>query len=289
MHSTKTPPLFLDLCANYVAELRCLTAQPFYSLHGRTPFELLTGNTPDILEYISFSWYQPVWYYDSTSFPEPTRHLGRWIGVAHNIGQAMCFLVLPSSGIPIARSTVQSISDAELQSPVVQQSIKDFDLTIHEKMGGEIDEDSLAFEIGSDELNKALADADEDGYFLPAEPDAEKPDADDYDEETYSRFTSAQVLLPKGGYEYIAKVIGRKLDADGNPIGRYNPNPILDTTVHEVQFPDGTVQEYAANVLAEALYAQNDDDGNHWLLLKSIIAHEKDSSAPTQEELERLK
>ena len=58
--------------------------------------------------------------------------------------------------------------------------------------------------------------------------------------------------------------------------------------MHEVQFPDGTVQEYAANVLAEALYAQVDDDGNRWLLLKSIIAHKKDSSAPTQEELERL-
>jgi hypothetical protein len=97
------------------------------------------------------------------------------------------------------------------------------------------------------------------------------------------------VLLPKGGYEYIAKVIGRKRDANGNPVGRYNPNPILDTTVHVVQFPDGTIQEYAANVLAEALYAHVDDDGNRWLLLKSIIAHEKGSNAPTKSELKRCK
>jgi hypothetical protein len=289
MSSTKTPPHLWDLCTSYVAELRCLTAQPLYSLHGRTPFELITGNTPDISEYISHSWYDPVWYYDSTSFPDPTRHLGRWIGVAHNIGQAMCFWVLSSSGTPIARSTIQPISEAELRSNVVQKAISDFDQAIKEKIGGDPTEDSLAFEIGSDELNKALADADEDGHFLPVEPDAEKPDADDYDEETYSKFTSAEVLLPKDGYEYIAKVIGRKRDGNGNPVGQYNPNPILDATVHEVQFPDGRIQKYAANVLAEALYAHVDNDGNRWLLLKSIIAHEKGSNAPTKSELERCK
>jgi len=97
------------------------------------------------------------------------------------------------------------------------------------------------------------------------------------------------VLLPKDGYEYIAKVIGRKRDGNGNPVGQYNPNPILDATVHEVQFPDGRIQKYAANVLAEALYAHVDNDGNRWLLLKSIIAHEKGSNAPTKSELERCK
>jgi hypothetical protein len=147
----------------------------------------------------------------------------------------------------------------------------------------------LAFEIGSNELSQALSDANDDGHYSPIEPEAEKPDADDYDEEVYSRFTSAEVLLPKGGYEYIAKVLGRKRDDSGNPIGRYHPNPILDTTVHEVQFPDGSIQEYAANILAEALYAQVDDDGNRWLLLKAIVAHEKDASAPTKAELNEKK
>jgi hypothetical protein len=102
MHQTKTPKRLWDFCASYVAELRCMTAQPLYSLHGHTPFELVTGNTTDITEYISFTWYQPVWYYDSTSFPESNKYIGRWIGVAHNVGQAMCFWVLPKSGVPIA-------------------------------------------------------------------------------------------------------------------------------------------------------------------------------------------
>jgi hypothetical protein len=102
MQSTNTPIRLWDLCAKHVAELCCLTAQPLYSLHGRMPFEMITGNTPDITEYISHKWYEPVWYYDNSSFPDPTKHIARFIGVAHNSGQAMCFWLLPQSGIPIA-------------------------------------------------------------------------------------------------------------------------------------------------------------------------------------------
>ena len=53
-----------------------------------------------------------------------------------------------------------------------------------------------------------------------------------------------------------------------------------------MEFPDGTIHEYAANTLAEALYSQVDPDGNRWLLLKDIIGHDKDASAPTSEDLE---
>ncbi len=290
MHQTRTPKRLWDFCAKYVAELRCLTAQPLYSLHGRTPFELVTGNTPDITEYISFNWYQPVWYYDSTTFPDSNKHIGRWIGVAHNIGQAMCFWILPRSGIPIARSTVQPISDAELRSVEVQQELHTYDSIIDQKLGDHCTEENpLSFEIGSTALTQALTEADEDGYYTPVEPEAEKPEVDDYDEETYDKFTSAEVLLPKGDYQYIAKVLGRKRDESGNPIGKSHPNPILDTTVFEVEFPDGSVQDYAANVLAEALYAQVDQDGNRWLLLKDVIAHEKEASALSSDQLKAMK
>jgi hypothetical protein len=290
MQRTNTPARLWDHCATYAAELRCLTAQPLFSLHGRTPFEIVTGNTPDISEYISFEWYQPVWYFDNTSFPEPTRHVGHWIGVAHNIGQAMCFWVLPMSGIPIARSTVQPISIEDLQVPATKDALKRYDQAIQEKLGDSAVTDStLAFEIGSKELEQALAEADDDGHYLSVEPEGDRPESDEFDEETLSRFLSAEVQLTKGGYQYIAKVLGRKRDSKGNPIGRYHPNPILDTTVHKVQFPDGTIQDYAANVIAESLYAQVDADGNRWLLLKEITDHEKDATAPTLEELTHSK
>jgi hypothetical protein len=104
---------------------------------------------------------------------------------------------------------------------------------------------------------------------------------------TYNRFTSAEVVLPKGDYQYIAKVMGRKRDRVGNVIGHFHPNPILDTSIHEVMFPDGTIQDYSANVLAEALYSQVDEEGNRWLLLKDIIDHREDDSPPSEEDLEQ--
>jgi hypothetical protein len=55
-----------------------------------------------------------------------------------------------------------------------------------------------------------LADEDDinDGNYLPLEPEAEKPDLDDYDEETLDNLFTAEVLLPKGDYQFIARVIG---------------------------------------------------------------------------------
>jgi hypothetical protein len=52
-----------------------------------------------------------------------------------------------------------------------------------------------------------------------------------------------------------------KRDKDGNPIGLANANPILDTC------------EYTFNLIAEAIYAQCDPDGNQYVLLDSIIDH----------------
>jgi hypothetical protein len=33
----------------------------------------------------------------------PKSHIGRWLGQAYNVGQAMCDWISPPSGIPIAR------------------------------------------------------------------------------------------------------------------------------------------------------------------------------------------
>ena len=73
-------------------------------------------------------------------------------------------------------------------------------------------------------------------------------------------------------------------DADGNPIGRASTNPIIDTRVYEVEFPDGTIAEYAANTIAEALYSKVDADGDRFLLLKEIVDHCKDDTAISQDD-----
>jgi len=96
---SQTPTVLWDFCCQYVAELRNRIACLLLQLHGHTPYKMITGNTPDISKFLEFTWYQPVWYYAADVFPQENKLLGRWIGIAHRVGQAMCFQVLPSSGM----------------------------------------------------------------------------------------------------------------------------------------------------------------------------------------------
>ena len=93
--------------------------------------------------------------------------------------------------------------------------------------------------------------------------------------ETYDSYISSQVMLPRGDEYKVGQIIRRKRDHDGNPIGKGNHNPILDTRIYEVKFGDGEVLEYAANVIAENIYSQVDDEGHYQLLLDEIVDHKK--------------
>ena len=56
----------MELVSNY----RLLTAPPLSTLEGKTPYEHVLGETPDISEYLDFEFYQLVWYWDpAAAFP----------------------------------------------------------------------------------------------------------------------------------------------------------------------------------------------------------------------------
>jgi predicted GNAT superfamily acetyltransferase len=44
------------------------------------------------------------------------------------------------------------------------------------------------------------------------------------------------------------------------------------------------VLEYAANVIAENLYSQVDNEGHHQVMIEDIVDHKKDSSAVFKED-----
>ena len=114
MSKTSAPKCLRDYCTKYQCKLRNLKAHPHFKLQGRTPYECVVGRTPDISEYLDYQWYKTVWYRDhDVNFPEDKRKLGKWLGVAHNVGQALCYYILPKTGRPIVRSTVQPLTQDE--------------------------------------------------------------------------------------------------------------------------------------------------------------------------------
>jgi hypothetical protein len=97
---------------------------------------------------------------------------------------------------------------------------------------------------------------------MPTQGANRMPDADAYDHDAFDRYLSTEVILPSGDLLLCGRVTSRKRDANGNPLGKANQNPILDTRLYNVEFPDGHTAAYAANIIAENMYAQVDEEGH---------------------------
>ena len=61
-------------------------------------------------------------------------------------------------------------------------------------------------------------------------------------------------------------------------------NPFFDTREFEIEFTDGTRDEYTANLIAENMYVQVDDKGHQFQLHAEIQVHWKDGMAISKEE-----
>ncbi len=69
------------------------------------------------------------------------------------------------------------------------------------------------------------------------------------------------------------RVSSCKRDKASNPIGLADANPILDMRGYIFTFNNGDEIVLNANLIAEAMYAQCDPEGNQYVLLDSIIDH----------------
>ena len=200
----------------------------------------------------------------------------------------MCSEILTEKGGLRHTSSYCPLTPEELKSPIVLARLNKLDELAVQKFG-----EPLGVNEGFDP-DPTLGDGDEgptvyDGlpmYEQQVDPTSGKslkaPDADDTDYDAYDRFLHAELELPYGDNKALAKVIGRKRDKDGNIIGKSDPNPLLDTSVYQVQFLDGAIEEIDANTIATNILSQVDDDGNCVGVIAEIIDHRKGSEAVSE-------
>lgn len=62
-------------------------------------------------------------------------------------------------------------------------------------------------------------------------------------------------------------------------VGKLNDNARLDTSVCTVEFPSGELEECTADIVAESICAQVDDEGHTILTTDEIVDHKSDQSA----------
>jgi len=267
-------PRLWDYGIVHEARLLSRIAKP----HERPPLEAVLGDSIDLSEYLDFDFYDPVWFWEPNAGEKGERQIGRWLGISHRVGSAMCYWVLNSKGNVLARSTVQHVTKEELRITEADQQLQEFDVKVAEKMK---DKDHVVKPSAENRFFHPDVDMDMEDPAPELEDNVDE--ADGYDEDTYDTFLGGQLMLEHKGQLALGTVTKRAKGEDGNPIGKHNANPLFDTRKFEVEFPDGDVQEYYANVIAENLFSQVDSEGRQMLLMESISDHKKDEQAIKKE------
>ena len=101
----------------------------------RSGIEQLTGETPDISEWLDFSSYDLVWYnVASNDTSTDPRQLGRLLGISHRLGSALCYWVLTKSRKAIYSTTVQHVTQEDNTHPDTHNRIQAFDAAVQERL-----------------------------------------------------------------------------------------------------------------------------------------------------------
>jgi len=207
-----------------------------------------------------------VQFWDQTiAFPESKEVYGRWLGPTHDIGLVMTAKGLKSNGQVIYTSTYRPLNDRELKDPAEQLRQTTFNNKIRNKLGEPITEGQVN-QIDPDAITPTND---------PQSPEYSIPDINNATPEYQDTYIGAEVTLPLQGTQQTGKVKRRTRTNSGDLFGKANNNPILDTCSYDVEFPDGKIKPYTANVIAEHMIAQCDLEGNQFRLMDMIIAHRK--------------
>lgn len=273
MVKKKVPERLWDYGFRWVCEIQNRTSNTARGLNGRCPLEKITGESVDITEYLDFGFYDWVWFKENAGLGETK--IGRWLGVSHRIGPLMSYWVLTRDGQVLSRTTVQRVTNLELKTDENVTRCNEFDKSISAKVGDAeqfIDDGKVRpidWAESDDSFDEEFNDEFRNVVNDPNVPEADTAFTPDMYDDTY---LNMELALPRGGGEVeFARVVKRMRDKNGLPIGTANDNPILDSRIYEVEFPDGHRASLAANVIAENLFAQVDPEGNRLALLDDVI------------------
>ena len=294
LRQSNCPLVLWDYCAERRALIHNLIPSALFQNSGQTPLTTTLGVQGDISNLCMFQWYDWCYYREESNhqFPFQKYLLGRVLGPTKNEGNAMAQNVLTHNGTVVPRRTLRRLTAAELSNPVEIKKRNDFDSQIKSLLGDSLtlppsdppplhlELADFSAEVGDEDYDPVFASLpqDEDPVTSQNEATLETPIPD--------TLLNAEVLLPtKDNKLLMGKVMRKSTDASGASIGKFNANPLLNTTTYDVIFPDNSVHHFGANVIAQNLYNQVDDHGHCQRHLDCILDFKKDSSAVSKENM----
>ena len=287
MKESNCPLAFWDYCLERRARINNLTAKDRFHLQGTNAYTNLTSEQGDISNLCTFKWYEWGYFRENKArFPFNKEILGKVLGPAKGEGNEMAQWVLKANGQVVPRRSIRPLHTAEIHSPTEIKKREVFDALIERRWG-------TAMLPPNPDINKE----DKEEEWEPYEDEDEQPhhfpdteEAIDHNgrlinqQPAYDKLLNNEVMLQLGESMERAKVTRRSLGPDGQVVGKYDNNPNLNSIVYECEFNDGTIREYAANLIAENMLTQVDEDGFSITLMEGIIDHRKNHDTAVSRE-----
>jgi hypothetical protein len=89
---------------------------------------------------LGLKFYDSVWYWDErgTDMTEEQRIVGRWLGISYRVQGDMTYWVLTQAGNVIARSTVQHITQSDMNQDAMKRKLQEFDEAVTNRFADEL-------------------------------------------------------------------------------------------------------------------------------------------------------
>jgi hypothetical protein len=195
--------------------------------------------------------------------------------------------MVTDSGQVVSKTSVDHVTCDDYLHEDTKAKVKDFEKKLRECL-----DDSNFILQGEDVVDlKILEDVDNEGIGAMVE-DRITPMEEEYDdmiveehakandEEAVNKYLNMELRMGAGmDDERWGRVIKHARGIGGALVGCAHTNPFFDTREYEVEFINGTIKQYDANVIAKNMYAQVDNEGNMFQLFDEIMDHKKDDTA----------
>ena len=192
--------------------------------------------------------------------------------------------ILKVNGNVVPQCSHHPLSVAELHSPTETRKCKVFDALIERRWGASISLPKTAGNENDKEFD-FCEDEDEPEWAMPDVEDAVDANRHLLDQQpACDVIVNAEVQLQLGEEFVTGRVKQHVLGPDGKVTGSCDENPMLNLITCEVEFPDGQVREHAADVIAENMLAQVDDEGFSQTMMEALIDHKHDDTVIPMED-----
>ena len=285
MKESDCPLVLWDYCVERRARINNLTAKDLFQLHGNTAHTVTLSEEADISSLSRFGWYEWCYYLEHTArFPYNREILGRVLGPSRGEGNEMSQWVLKSNGKVVPRRTLRPLKPEELRSETETKKRNLFDKLVAKRWGTSINPPTELSET-SDTMWEEYEDGDESPRVIPEIEDIVDSTGKIINQQpAYDNMLNKEVQM-QVGYDLTKGLVARRaIGPDGRTIGTYDDDPSKSTLMYEVEFQDGELKEYSANIIAENMLNQVDEEPFATTMLKGILDYKKDEKVAVSKE-----